>query len=160
MYAQVDSFLHVFLSLGHAACVEARACSSGGPENDTVGVVQSVDFLSFSLGRLDVFLNLFPVGSLFSSTHATHHSLPFAAMQGDAVVTDVEGVRAAVERCGAENVLCVVTTTSCFAPRVPDKVWYGTGYSVLSELLEREMESAFVTQAVITHGKIVKRVKL
>lgn len=43
-------------------------------------------------------------------------------MQGDAVVTDVEGVRAAVERCGAEHVLCVVTTTSCFAPRVPDKV--------------------------------------
>ena len=37
-------------------------------------------------------------------------------------MTDVEGVRAAVDRCGAENVLCVVTTTSCFAPRLPDKV--------------------------------------
>lgn len=49
-------------------------------------------------------------------------SLPFAVTQGDAVVTDVEGVKAAVERCGAENVLCVVTTTSCFAPRLPDKV--------------------------------------
>ncbi|CAM9549629.1 unnamed protein product [Ectocarpus fasciculatus] len=43
-------------------------------------------------------------------------------IQGDAVVTDVDGVRAAVESCGAENVLCVVTTTSCFAPRLPDKV--------------------------------------
>eukprot|EP00752_Nemacystus_decipiens_P001780 g1720.t1 len=43
-------------------------------------------------------------------------------IEGDAVVTDVEGVRAAVERCGADNVLCVVTTTSCFAPRMPDKV--------------------------------------
>ena len=37
------------------------------------------------------------------------------------MVTDVEGVRAAVEACGAGNVLCVVTTTSCFAPRLPDK---------------------------------------
>lgn len=37
-------------------------------------------------------------------------------------MTDVDGVRAAVESCGAENVLCVVTTTSCFAPRLPDKV--------------------------------------
>ncbi|CAB1111034.1 unnamed protein product [Ectocarpus sp. CCAP 1310/34] len=43
-------------------------------------------------------------------------------IQGDAVATDVDGVRAAVESCGAENVLCVVTTTSCFAPRLPDKV--------------------------------------
>ncbi|CAM9320260.1 unnamed protein product, partial [Hapterophycus canaliculatus] len=43
-------------------------------------------------------------------------------MEGDAVVTDVEGVRAAVESYGADNVLCVVTTTSCFAPRLPDKV--------------------------------------
>lgn len=42
--------------------------------------------------------------------------------QGDAVVTDVEGVRSAVENCGVDNVLCVVTTTSCFAPRLPDKV--------------------------------------
>lgn len=38
------------------------------------------------------------------------------------MVTDVKGVRAAVEACGADNVLCVVTTTSCFAPRLPDKV--------------------------------------
>eukprot|EP00903_Cladosiphon_okamuranus_P005368 g5361.t1 len=43
-------------------------------------------------------------------------------IEGDAVVTDVQGVRAAVEKYGAENILCVVTTTSCFAPRVPDKV--------------------------------------
>ncbi|CAM9822212.1 unnamed protein product, partial [Ectocarpus sp. 6 AP-2014] len=43
-------------------------------------------------------------------------------IQGDAVATDVDGVRAAVESCGVENVLCVVTTTSCFAPRLPDKV--------------------------------------
>ncbi|CAM9137758.1 unnamed protein product, partial [Ascophyllum nodosum] len=43
-------------------------------------------------------------------------------LEGDAVVTDLKGVRDAVERCGTENVLCVVTTTSCFAPRLPDKV--------------------------------------
>lgn len=45
-------------------------------------------------------------------------------LQGDAVVTDVGSIRDAVERCGADNVLCVVTTTSCFAPRLPDKVAY------------------------------------
>lgn len=51
-------------------------------------------------------------------------------MQGDAVVTDVEGVRAAVESCGADNVLCVVTTTSCFAPRLPDKVPLESGFPI------------------------------
>ncbi|CAM9264137.1 unnamed protein product, partial [Choristocarpus tenellus] len=43
-------------------------------------------------------------------------------VEGDAVVTDVEGVKAAIARCGADDVLCVVTTSSCFAPRMPDKV--------------------------------------
>jgi len=37
--------------------------------------------------------------------------------QGDELVTDVEGIRAAVMRLGADSVAAVVTTTSCFAPR-------------------------------------------
>jgi O-phospho-L-seryl-tRNASec:L-selenocysteinyl-tRNA synthase len=41
---------------------------------------------------------------------------------GDEVRTDVDGVRAAVERVGADNVLCVLSTSSCFMPRTPDKV--------------------------------------
>lgn len=40
----------------------------------------------------------------------------------DAIGTDVEGIRAAVEKVGAEEVLCICTTTSTFAPRVPDYI--------------------------------------
>jgi len=40
----------------------------------------------------------------------------------DALGTDVPGIRAAVERVTAEEVLCICTTTSTFAPRVPDSV--------------------------------------
>lgn len=40
----------------------------------------------------------------------------------DALGTDVEGIRAEVERLGPEQVLCIATTTSTFAPRVPDSV--------------------------------------
>eukprot|EP00931_Biecheleriopsis_adriatica_P033629 TRINITY_DN19510_c0_g1_i1.p1 TRINITY_DN19510_c0_g1~~TRINITY_DN19510_c0_g1_i1.p1 ORF type:complete len:514 (-),score=96.18 TRINITY_DN19510_c0_g1_i1:190-1731(-) len=40
----------------------------------------------------------------------------------DAIGTDVEGIRAAVEKVGADQVLCICTTTSTFAPRVPDFV--------------------------------------
>lgn len=66
--------------------------------------------------------------SLYSPSKVPLHLLERSTIsckydqQGDAVVTDVAGVEAAVERCGADNVLCVVTTTSCFAPRIPDKV--------------------------------------
>eukprot|EP00939_MAST-03C_sp_MAST-3C-sp1_P001540 g1540.t1 len=41
---------------------------------------------------------------------------------GDAVCTDMDELRAAIERCGEENVLCVASTTSCFAPRTADDV--------------------------------------
>lgn len=40
----------------------------------------------------------------------------------DALGTDVDGIRAAIERVGAEQVLCIATTTSTFAPRVPDSI--------------------------------------
>lgn len=40
----------------------------------------------------------------------------------DALGTDVAGLRAAAERVGLEQVLCFCTTTSTFAPRVPDSV--------------------------------------
>jgi len=38
----------------------------------------------------------------------------------DELRTDVAAIAAAIARLGADNVLCVVTTTSCFAPRAPD----------------------------------------
>ena len=39
---------------------------------------------------------------------------------GDQLNTDVHGIEAQVEKLGADNILCVVTTTSCFAPRGAD----------------------------------------
>jgi O-phospho-L-seryl-tRNASec:L-selenocysteinyl-tRNA synthase len=42
-------------------------------------------------------------------------------MDGDEVVTDIEAMEAAMEQYGGA-VLAVITTTSCFAPRVPDVV--------------------------------------
>lgn len=41
--------------------------------------------------------------------------------EGDAVVTDLEAMKTALET-HQEKVLAVITTTSCFAPRVPDAV--------------------------------------
>lgn len=42
---------------------------------------------------------------------------------GDALATDLEGLRAKLEEYGGpRRVLCVLSTTSCFAPRVPDAV--------------------------------------
>lgn len=38
----------------------------------------------------------------------------------DGLGTDLDGMRSAIEKVGAEEVLCICTTTSTFAPRVPD----------------------------------------
>jgi O-phospho-L-seryl-tRNASec:L-selenocysteinyl-tRNA synthase len=42
-------------------------------------------------------------------------------LEGDAVVTDMEAMEAAMKQYEGK-VLAVITTTSCFAPRVPDMV--------------------------------------
>ena len=42
--------------------------------------------------------------------------------EGDELRTDVEAIRARIAEVGAENVLCVLTTTSCFAPRGVDRL--------------------------------------
>ncbi|KAG7350578.1 pyridoxal-phosphate dependent enzyme [Nitzschia inconspicua] len=42
-------------------------------------------------------------------------------IQGDEVITDLEAMEAALQEHG-DRVLAVITTTSCFAPRVPDSV--------------------------------------
>lgn len=45
------------------------------------------------------------------------------AIEGsDALGTDLEAMEAAIQRVGASEVLCICTTTSTFAPRVPDTV--------------------------------------
>ncbi|XP_075999780.1 O-phosphoseryl-tRNA(Sec) selenium transferase [Genypterus blacodes] len=43
-------------------------------------------------------------------------------LEGDELRTDVEAVERKIEELGAENILCVHSTTSCFAPRVPDRL--------------------------------------
>ena len=42
-------------------------------------------------------------------------------LEGDELRTDVEAINAAIDKYGSENILCVHSTTSCFAPRVPDR---------------------------------------
>lgn len=42
-------------------------------------------------------------------------------LEGDELRTDLEAVERKIEELGADNVLCVHSTTSCFAPRVPDR---------------------------------------
>ena len=42
-------------------------------------------------------------------------------LEGDELRTDMETIEQKVQELGPESVLCVMTTTSCFAPRVPDR---------------------------------------
>lgn len=43
-------------------------------------------------------------------------------LEGDELRTDLEAVERKIEELGAENILCLHSTTSCFAPRVPDRL--------------------------------------
>ncbi|NXN17678.1 SPCS transferase, partial [Indicator maculatus] len=43
-------------------------------------------------------------------------------LEGDELRTDIGAVEAKIKALGAENILCVHSTTSCFAPRVPDRL--------------------------------------
>lgn len=47
-------------------------------------------------------------------------------MEGDELKTNLTAILEKIEELGPDNILCVMTTTSCFAPRVPDrlvKIW-------------------------------------
>ena len=41
---------------------------------------------------------------------------------GDLVETDTVRIESLIDEIGAQNIVCIFTTTSCFAPRVPDAV--------------------------------------
>jgi len=41
---------------------------------------------------------------------------------GDELSTDLTKLRAVIEEKGPDSILCVMSTTSCFAPRVPDNI--------------------------------------
>jgi O-phospho-L-seryl-tRNASec:L-selenocysteinyl-tRNA synthase len=42
-------------------------------------------------------------------------------LEGDELRTDLEGIKRAITEKGPENILCVFSTTSCFAPRGYDR---------------------------------------
>ncbi len=42
-------------------------------------------------------------------------------LEGDELRTDVKRLESVLYSLGPDNVLCVLTTTSCFAPRAPDR---------------------------------------
>lgn len=43
-------------------------------------------------------------------------------LTGDHLTTDVSSIRRIIGRVGHEKILCVMSTTSCFAPRIPDRL--------------------------------------
>ncbi|KAM8939528.1 O-phosphoseryl-tRNA(Sec) selenium transferase [Pelodytes ibericus] len=43
-------------------------------------------------------------------------------LQGDELTTDLAAIESKIEELGAENILCIHSTTSCFAPRIPDRL--------------------------------------
>jgi len=42
--------------------------------------------------------------------------------EGDEVRTNLPQIEEIIAKTGAENILAIVSTSSCFAPRVPDKL--------------------------------------
>lgn len=42
-------------------------------------------------------------------------------LEGDELRTDLNAVEAKIQELGPDSILCVHSTTSCFAPRVPDR---------------------------------------
>ncbi|BFZ10051.1 hypothetical protein BsWGS_13090 [Bradybaena similaris] len=43
-------------------------------------------------------------------------------LEGDELRTDMAVIRNKVKELGAENIVCIMSTTSCFTPRVPDRL--------------------------------------
>ena len=42
--------------------------------------------------------------------------------EGDEILTNLESIEEKIQEIGKEKVLCIFSTTSCFAPRSPDKI--------------------------------------
>jgi hypothetical protein len=42
-------------------------------------------------------------------------------LEGDEVRTDLEALQQQIDRIGADNIVAVVSTSSCFTPRIPDR---------------------------------------
>jgi hypothetical protein len=42
-------------------------------------------------------------------------------LEGDQLRTDVDAIQAQIEELGSDQIICVLSTTSCFATRAPDR---------------------------------------
>ena len=42
-------------------------------------------------------------------------------LEGDELRTDISEIQKKIKQLGDGNIVCIMTTTSCFAPRVPDR---------------------------------------
>jgi len=42
-------------------------------------------------------------------------------LNGDELTTDLQAIEEKIKELGSDAIACVMTTTSCFAPRVPDR---------------------------------------
>lgn len=42
-------------------------------------------------------------------------------LEGDQLRTDVAAIQAKITELGSDQIVCVLTTTSCFATRAPDR---------------------------------------
>ncbi|KAH9503237.1 hypothetical protein Btru_068519 [Bulinus truncatus] len=43
-------------------------------------------------------------------------------LEGDELRTDIEEIQKKIRELGADNIVCIMSTTSCFAPRAPDRL--------------------------------------
>ncbi len=43
-------------------------------------------------------------------------------LEGDEIRTDLHALQQAITTTGADNICCILSTASCFAPRAPDRL--------------------------------------
>ena len=42
--------------------------------------------------------------------------------KGDELCTDIDAISCSISKLGSHNIACIITTTSCFSPRIPDDI--------------------------------------
>uniref|UniRef100_A0A3B3RJ49 O-phosphoseryl-tRNA(Sec) selenium transferase n=1 Tax=Paramormyrops kingsleyae TaxID=1676925 RepID=A0A3B3RJ49_9TELE len=112
---------------GDIAAIQPKAAGSSLLNKLTNSVVLDVLRMAGALRLLDICLYPFRSGLFKSwpSILCAQSESPVVVenlLEGDELRTDLEAVERKIQELGAESVLCVHSTTSCFAPRVPDRL--------------------------------------
>ena len=77
-------------------------------------------------------------------------------LDGESLVTDLEALKAAIDACGGpDRVLCILSTTSCFAPRVPDDI-EAIGRLCLDLNVPHLLNNAYGTQSPLIMSLIAR----